>query len=62
MMTASITMLRQKVGGGDNGNIATWSWLSFHNRLMKLSYYRQSTTKMIDIIFFNTYVFAFHKK
>ena len=36
--------------GGDNGNIimVMLPWLPFHNRLMKLSYFFRSTTKMID--------------
>jgi len=61
MMTASITLWRQKVGG-DYGNMAMLPWLPFHNRLMKLSYVRQSTTKMIDFNVYNFCFFVFCKK
>ena len=49
-------------GGGDNGNMAMLPWLPFHNRFVKLSYFRRSTTKMIDLKVYNTCVFVFRKK
>jgi len=48
MMTALTTSWRQKVGG-DNVNMVMLPWLPFQNRLMKLSYFWRSTTKMIDL-------------
>ena len=61
MMTASITSWRQKVGGGDNGNMFMLPWLPCHNRLMKLSYFWRSTTKMIELNIYNTCVLYFVK-
>jgi len=61
MITATITSLRKKVGS-DNGNMAMLPWLPLHNRLMKLSYFWRSTTKMIDLNANITCVFVFLKK
>jgi len=59
-MTASITSWGQKVGG-DNGNMAMLPWLPFRNRLMKLSNFWRSTTKMIYLNVYNTCVFVLWK-
>jgi len=61
MMPALTTSWRQKVGG-DNGNMVMLPWLPFHNRLMKLSYFWRSTTKMIDLNVYSTCVFVLCKR
>jgi len=50
-----------KSGGGDNSNMAMLPWLPFRNRLMKLSYFWRSTTKIIDLNVYNTCVFVLCK-
>jgi len=48
--------------GCDNGNMVTLPWLPFYNRLMELSYFWRSTTKMIDINVYNTCAFVLCKR
>jgi len=58
----SNNIVTSKVGRGDNGNMAMLPWLQFHNRLMKLSIFPRSTTKMIDLNVNNTCVFLLCKR
>ena len=44
--------------GGDIGIMVMLPWLPFHKRLMKLSYFWRSITKMIDLNVYNTCVFV----
>ena len=55
-------VVTSKSVGGDNGNMIMLLWLPFHNRLMKLSYFWRSTTKMIDLNVYNTCGFVLCKR
>ena len=48
--------------GGDNSNMVTLPLLPFHNRLMKLSYFWRSSTKMIDLNVYTNCVFVLCKR